>query len=140
MAAGNAGWRLAIRRGSLALRAWAEPFGGTQIVKPNIQRSVTELPGLKRFRMFCLLLVTGSLAVLLISNVITVVPRLEWLVIRVALVSLLFSFYFLLIGVRTQVIIYQAVRRRRQTFERPAPEWMTALFLLGVIVAALWPR
>ena len=109
-------------------------------MKPNRQRSATELPSLRRFRLFCLLLMTGSLVVLLISNVITVVPRLEWVVIKVALGSLLLVLYFLVIGIRTQVIIHQAVHGRRQTFDRPAPEWITALFLLCAIVVAMWPR
>lgn len=115
-------------------------LGGTRIVKPVTQRSGTELPGLKRFRLFCALSMSTSLVLLLIAGTVTVVPRLEWIIMRAVFVASLLTLYFLSIGIRAQVIIYQIVHSRRQTVDRPAPEWITASFLVCAVVAALWPR
>jgi hypothetical protein len=81
-----------------------------------------------------------SLVLLLIAGTVTVVPRLEWIIMRAVFVASLLTLYFLSIGIRAQVIIYQIVHSRRQTVDRPAPEWITASFLVCAVVAALWPR
>jgi Flp pilus assembly protein TadB len=104
------------------------------------QRSSSELPGLKRFRSFCLFCLSVSLVMLLISSAITVVPRLEWVVAKVVFLSLLVSLYFFIIGLRTHVIIWQFSRDREQTFDRPVPEWITVSFLVCGVVVVFWPR
>jgi uncharacterized membrane protein len=81
-----------------------------------------------------------SLVVLLISSAITVLPQVEWIIAKVVFLSLLVALYFFIIGLRTHIIIYQLSRSREQTFDRPAPEWITVAFLLCGVVVALWPH
>ena len=104
------------------------------------QRSSSELPSLKRFRACCLLCFSVSLVFLLIAGTITVVPRAEWIVAKAIILSLIFSLYFIIIGLRTHVMIYRLARDRPQIFDRPAPEWITLPFLLCAVAATFWPR
>ena len=111
-----------------------------QMKSSLMQRNVRELPNLKRFRMFCFVCVIGLLAGLLILEVIDVVPRIEWLINKAVLLTAIATFYFLTIGLRTQVIIYQLSRSHRQIFDRPAPEWISVCFLLCGLVIVFWPH
>jgi hypothetical protein len=54
------------------------------------------------------------------------------------LLSTIAGAYFLTVGLRTQVMIYQLRYDRQQTFARPAPEWITVGLLLGFLIAAFW--
>jgi hypothetical protein len=77
---------------------------------------------------------------LLIVDAITFSPQIKWLMVKVHLLPAIVTLYFLIVGLRTQVIIYQLSRNQRQTFARPAPEWMTAFFLLSVVIVVVWPH
>lgn len=105
-----------------------------------IQRTITALPSLKRFRTFCFVCLAFALFVFLFFATITVVPRIRWTVPKGMLLSTIVGAYFLTVGLRTQVMIYQLRHDRPQTFARPAPEWITVGFLLGFLIAAFWPH
>ena len=104
------------------------------------KRSTSELPSLKRFRNVCFLGMSGALLAFLTVSAITFVPRARWVMSRVLALSLTVALYFCVIGIRTHVILHQLSRDRRQTFDRPAPEWITIAFLLSAAVVTLWPH
>jgi hypothetical protein len=103
-------------------------------------RSIGGLPGLKQFRTFCLICIGISLVVLLSVSAITFIPSSLWLGARASWLAAIVALYFSIIAFRTHVIIRQLSRNRPQTFDRPAPEWITVPFLLGAIAVVLWPH
>ena len=100
-----------------------------------MQRSTS----LKQFRTFCFLCTGTAFVILVLISLITFASSILWVAGRVALLSALIGTYFLIIGVRTHVIIVQCSRGTPQTFDRPAPEWITAAFGLAIIGTILWP-
>ena len=104
-----------------------------------MQRSTIELPSLKRFRTICFFCVGVALCVLLVLSTITIAPSIVWVADRTALFSSIVGLYFLVIAIRTHVMVYQLTRGSSQTFDRSAPEWITVPFLLAAIGVALWP-
>jgi hypothetical protein len=106
----------------------------------NLQRNVSELPGLKRFRNFCFVCMGVSFIGLLIVDAITFSPQIKWLMVKAHLLPAIVTLYFLIIGLRTQVMISQLSRNHRQTFARPAPEWITVCFLLCAVIVVVWPH
>ena len=105
-----------------------------------MQRSLSELPSLKQFRTFCLTCAGIALCLLLLVSTITFAPSAVWAAGRAALFLSLVALYFLIIAVRTQVMSHQLTRGASQTFDRPAPEWITVPFFLAAIGAILWPH
>ena len=103
-------------------------------------RSISELPSLKQFRTVCLICVGVSLVALLIVSAITFVPSALWLGLRASWLATLVALYFSIIAFRTHVIIRQLTRTSPQTFDRPAPEWITIPFFLAAIAVVLWPH
>jgi hypothetical protein len=106
----------------------------------RIQRNVSELPSLRRFRRFCFACMSGLLIGFLFVSAITVVPQIEWLVGRATLLTAIGVIYFFVIGLRTHVIICQLTRNHQQTFDRPCPEWITVGFLLCETAVVIWPH
>jgi hypothetical protein len=80
------------------------------------------------------------LAGILTLSAVTAVPRSEWVIARGMLLTALGSLYFMTIGLRTQVIVYQTSRNRPQTFDRPASEWITVSFLVFGIGTIFLPH
>jgi len=110
-------------------------------VKSNAtHRSTSELPSLRKFRAFCFICIGISLVALLIISAITFIPSALWLGTRASWLAALVALYFSIIAVRTHVIIRQLTRTSPQTFDRPAPEWITVPFLLAAIAVVLWPH
>ncbi len=105
-----------------------------------MQRSLSELPSLKQFRTFCLICGGIAICLLLLVSIITFTPSAAWAAGRAALFLSLAALYFLIIAVRTHVTIYQLTRGASQTFDRPAPEWITVPFFLAAIGAIVWPH
>ena len=105
-----------------------------------MERSITELPSLKQFRAFCLCCAGAAILAFLLVSAITFAPSALWLGARAALLTGIVAFYFLIIGGRTHVMIHQLSRNRPQTFDRPAPEWITVPFMLATIAIVLWPH
>ena len=77
---------------------------------------------------------------LLIVSAITFVPSALWIGARASLLGAIVALYFFIIALRTHVIIYQLSRDRAQTFDRPAPEWITVSFLLAAVAVVLLPH
>jgi hypothetical protein len=106
----------------------------------SVMRSTSELPGLKQFRSVCTIVSAAALCVLLVLSCITFAPSITWIVGRAALISALVAVYFLIIAIRTYIIIFQCRRGTAQTFDRPAPEWITACFGLVTLGVMVWPH
>jgi hypothetical protein len=77
---------------------------------------------------------------LFIVSAITFVPAALWIGERASWLAVVVALYFSIIALRTHVIIRQIISSRPQTFDRPAPEWITMPFLLAVVALVVWPH
>ena len=105
----------------------------------GFKRSRSELPGLIQFRGICIAIAIIAAAISILFAVIRFPQSLRSLAIHGSLFAGLVAAYFLIIGLRTHIICSQCFRGRTQSFDRPAPEWITVLFLLVATASLFWP-
>ena len=102
------------------------------------KRSVSELPGLKRFRLISLVLFAASLAAYCFLLTAMVPPDLQKYVGKSATIFLILTLFAGVVLFRAQVICYQTQKQVLQSFYRSCPEWITLTFALLILLEIFW--
>lgn len=91
------------------------------------------------FRKICIATAVLLAVTSFFCSTILTEPSLRWLAVYGSKIVGVAAGYFLLIALRTHVICSQLSRGRPQMFDRPAPEWITLLFIVGGLVIVFRP-
>jgi hypothetical protein len=105
----------------------------------RFQRNKSELPGLQQFRRLCVTVAIISATVSFLFVLVRSQQSLRSFALHGALLCGLLAGYFIVIGLRTHAMCWQLSRGSSQTFDRPAPEWITLAFLLAAVGSLIWP-